>query len=415
MKKTIWILNHYAGNMLLDRGGRHYSFAKYLHQDGYDPVVFCSNSKHNERGSYFSNKKIFTICKAKTINVPFIFVKGRSYSDNGIQRIFNMIDFYINVRRAAKIYAKNFGKPDVIYASSVHPLTLVAGIQLAKKYKVKCVCEVRDLWPESLVVYGMIKNESLITKFLYKGERWIYRKADELIFTMEGGKDYIVNQKWQNVIPSSKIHYINNGVDLEVFDNNMKKYKIIDPDLEDSRTFKLIYTGSIRKANDIDILLDVAKQIADPQIKFLIWGSGDKIEALSKRITQEKIGNVILKGVVEKRNIPYILSRADICLMHGRAPKLAEYGMSLNKSFEYLAAGKPIISTMMGNYDYIAQNGAGYCVNMNDTDEYISSILKIKNLSKAEYELMCRNSRMTAKNYDFKKLTRKLENIFKNL
>lgn len=101
--------------------------------------------------------------------------------------------------------------------------------------------------------------------------------------------------------------------------------------------------------------------------------------------------------------------------MHGRAPKLAEYGMSLNKSFEYLAAGKPVISTMIGNYDYIAKNGAGYCVNMNDIDGYISNILKIKNMSKTEYEAMCKNSRTAAKNYDFKKLTRKLENIFENL
>ena len=78
----------------------------------------------------------------------FVFVRGRTYEGNGKQRVLNMVDFFRNVKRAARAYAKTWGKPDVIYASSVHPLTLVAGLQMAKHFGVPCVCEVRDLWPE---------------------------------------------------------------------------------------------------------------------------------------------------------------------------------------------------------------------------------------------------------------------------
>ena len=83
--------------------------------------------------------------------------------------------------KAAKEYAAEHGRPDVIFASSVHPLTLVAGLQLAKHFGVKCVCEVRDLWPESIVVYSnrFTKDNPLI-KLLYRGEKWIYKKAESL-------------------------------------------------------------------------------------------------------------------------------------------------------------------------------------------------------------------------------------------
>lgn len=37
MKQKIWILNHYAGGMFFNKGGRHYAFAKCLKQDGYEP------------------------------------------------------------------------------------------------------------------------------------------------------------------------------------------------------------------------------------------------------------------------------------------------------------------------------------------------------------------------------------------
>ena len=92
-----------------------------------------------------------------------------------------MADFYRNVQRAAKEYASGHTKPDIIYASSVHPLTLVAGIRLAKYLGVECVCEVRDLWPESIVEYSRrFTRKHPLVRLLYQGERWIYQKADRL-------------------------------------------------------------------------------------------------------------------------------------------------------------------------------------------------------------------------------------------
>ena len=68
---------------------------------------------------------------AEEIGVPFVFVQARTYTGNGKQRILNMMDFYRNVKKVASEYAAKHGKPDIIYASTVHPLTLVAGIHLA--------------------------------------------------------------------------------------------------------------------------------------------------------------------------------------------------------------------------------------------------------------------------------------------
>ena len=85
-----------------------------------------------------------------------------------------MFSFFLNLLLTAKKFAKAYGEPDVILASSVHPLTLVAGIKIAKRFGVPCICEVRDLWPETLVAYGAIKETNLLAKMLYKGEKWIY-------------------------------------------------------------------------------------------------------------------------------------------------------------------------------------------------------------------------------------------------
>ena len=83
---------------------------------------------------------------------------------------------------------KEIGKPDVIYASSPMPTTAILGISLAKKLKTKSVVEVRDLWPDSIISFGVAKKNNILVKILYYIEKRMYIEADKLVFTMERWK-----------------------------------------------------------------------------------------------------------------------------------------------------------------------------------------------------------------------------------
>ncbi len=419
MAKTIWIMNHYASHMLFNKGGRHYYFAKYLNQEGYAPIIFCANIKNsNTQQRYFETEDLWIEKKAEEINTPFVYIKTRIYKGNGKQRVLNMFDFYKNVKKAALEYSKKNGKPDVILASSVHPLTLIAGIQLAKKYKVKCVCEVRDLWPESFVAFNILKKKSVAMWLLYKFEKNIYKKADKIIFTMEGGKDYIIDKGWdiqnEGPIDLEKIYYINNGVDLELFNSNKKKFQIKDEDLENSKNFNVVYTGTIRKANNVDALIDIAKKITNPEIKILIWGSGDEVTSLKNRIENEGISNVKYKGYVEKKYIPYIVSKADLNIIQGGNEQISKYGTSKNKMFDYFAACKPILRDSHANHNPIIKFHAGKEAENNKPETIAKEIERFYLLPQNEYEEYCNNAKKAAEAYDFKNLTVQLINIIDN-
>ncbi len=339
MKKNVWILNHYATGMFYNKGGRHYWFAKYLKREGYEPVIFSCNAKHGVLERYVDTKDLWTKQYAEEIDVPFVFVKSSLYVGNGVKRVLNMIGFYKNVKKAVKEYSKEHGVPDIIYASSVHPLTLVAGIQLAKHFGVKCICEARDLWPEALVAYSKkLKTSNLIVKLLYQGEKWIYKKADALIFTQEGGPDYIREHRWDKEqggpIDMNKAYHINNGVDLDAFDENLKNFWIEDEDMDNPNIYKVIYAGAIRRINNLGIILDTAKEISNSKIKFIIFGDGDELETLKKRTVDEKITNVIFKGKVKKQYIPSVVSRSDLNVVHWENNPLVRVGESYNKAFE---------------------------------------------------------------------------------
>lgn len=312
MKTNIWILNHYASGMYFDHGGRHYNFAKYLRRAGYEPVIFCCNAKHGQQERFYEQDDLWHEQLAEEIETPFVFVRGRTYAGNGKQRVLNMVDFYRNVQKAAKAYAKQHGKPDVIYASSVHPLTLVAGERLAKYFGVKCICEVRDLWPESIVAYSsrFTKDNPLI-KLLYQGEKWIYKKADKLIFTMEGGGRYIADQGWDTAnggpIDLKKVHHINNGVDLEVFNANREQFQIQDSDLENPTLFTICFAGTLVRSNNIDGMLDLAKRLLPHKdIRFLIWGSGEEKRGCFN-VSRKKASPMSATKEPSKNNIFHIL------------------------------------------------------------------------------------------------------------
>lgn len=416
MKTNIWILNHYASDMYFDCGGRHYNFAKYLRRAGYAPVIFCANSKHGKPECFLETDALWEERIAEEIDTPFVFVRARTYTGNGKQRVLNMIDFYRNVKKAAKEYAAQHGKPDVIFASSVHPLTLVAGIQLAKQFGVKCVCEVRDLWPESIVVYSnrFTKDNPLI-KLLYRGEKWIYRKADALVFTMEAAYDYIVERGWEKDITRSKVYYINNGVDLEQFDYNKEHFRVDDPDLDDPNTFKVVYTGSIRKVNNLGLLLDAAKCVNNPRVKFLIWGDSDERETLERRVRDEGLSNVVFKGKVEKKYIPSIVSRANLNFAHNSFTYLFNYGISFNKLFDYFAAGQPILCDFPCRYNPAIIYGAGIEVRDTQPQEIAAVIGQLSELPAEQRRLMGANARRAAEDYDFKRLTDKLIAVIESI
>lgn len=169
MGKRVWILNHYASNMAISHGGRHYWFARHLQQKGYTPVIFCANTLHN-------SSEIIEVKNGKFVEqyvdgVKFIFVKTTLYDGNSFAKIRNMVMFSVNLYKVAMFYAQKYNKPDIILASSVHPLTLIAGEKTAEKLGIKCICEIRDLWPESIVAYGLIKENSWITKIMYYFEK----------------------------------------------------------------------------------------------------------------------------------------------------------------------------------------------------------------------------------------------------
>lgn len=404
---NIWIINHYVIPPNLGGLNRHYFFAKELIKRGHSVKIFTSSVVHNTEVDMMEDdrNKFKQICIDE---IPFIYVKSSKYKGNGLDRIKNMLGFAWDIRKIKRYMINE--KPDIIYTSSPDIFTARASEKLAKKYRIPCIVEVRDLWPLSIVEYKKISEKHPVIRLLYQYEKNIYEKANALIFTMPGGKDYIKEKGWEKQVSLDKIFNINNGIDYSNCASNELEYW--DENLEND-LFKVIYAGSIRSVNDIGMLVDVAKNIQDisKDIKFLIYGDGDQREGLIERCKVENIRNIVFKGRVDKCVIPYICGKADLNIINVKPTKVSNYGVSWNKLFDYMAAGKPILSTLKVKYDILEKYDCGVSLEEQSVTSITNAILMFYNMDSDRYNEMCRNAKEGVKDYYYNVLTDKLEKV----
>ena len=399
---NIWLINHYAVPPQYYPLARQTYFAKYLMAMGHEVTIFAASTVHN------SDKNLITDgakWREETVDgVHYVYIRCKDYLGSGLKRVYNICEFAWKLPGVCK----KFPKPDAIVATSMPPTSCAVGIHLARKYGCTGVAEIADLWPESIVAYGIAGPRNPAVIALRWLEKWIYKKADAVVFTMENAYQYIKEQGWEQKVPESKVFYVNNGVDLSLFETNRARFYLDDSDLDDPNTFKVVYTGSIRKVNNLGLLLDAAKKVTDPAVRFLIWGDGDELESLRQRVAEESILNVCFKGRVAKSFVPSIVSRADLNIAHNAPSPLFVYGISFNKLFDYLAAGKPVLSDFPCGHNPAVVWNAGTEVNDPTPENIARTIEDFVHMDKNTYTQYSQNAAAAAKAYSFEELTKKL-------
>ena len=403
--KRIWLINPVAMPPQYEARIQTLKRAQYLRSNGFDVVIISGSYLHNTNINLIDDNSSYKFAEYEDGH-KFIHIKTSNYSSNGFKRIYSILEFYIKVWW----HASSFEKPDYISHLAAVPFGNITYF-VAKKFKAKFIVDIVDLWPESFVAYGLVSKKNPLLKLAYWAEYWLYKKADLLIFSMEGGKDYIKEKKWDieqgGKIDSNKIFYINNGVDLKDFDFNTINHKIKDEDLENHNNFKVIYIGSIRLANNVMQLIEAAEHLKDiKDIKFFIYGDGEDRATLEKFCNEKQLNNIIFKKKwVELKFVPYILSKSSLNILNYKPSSILRYGGSQSKSFQYMASGKPICANVKMNYCPIEKFNIGIAEEFKDSKEYANAILSFYKMNKKEYTTICSNARKASENYDYELLT----------
>ena len=391
----IWIVNYYTGPDCTNP--RYLVFAKHFMAKGWEALTFYANYNGTEAEPLFTRE---------TVNgLEFVRVKAPHYVGNGLGRMKSIFSFAWQIYK----HCKEFEKPDVIL-HNVHTPFDYPIVWAAKKLKAKYVAEAWDAWPDVFAHLGLVSRRNPALKVFYWIEKKLYQKADQVVFTIAGMIQHIKDMCWSTEtggkIDLSKVHYINNGVDLEQFDKDREAWPRKDEDLHDPKTLKVVYLGSINRANHVHTLIEAAKLLQNLcYYRFFIYGDGADREELEKKVQDERITNVVFK---EKR-IPlcecaWVVSQANVNIMNYQKG-FGYMGVSSGKMFQYLAAGKPIVCNVNIAYDdVITENNLGIARDIETPEDFVQAIRSVAEQPRASYDAMCERVRQTAKRFDYKKL-----------
>lgn len=410
-KGTIWFVNkdaapikEYATHLRTIKQAQHFQ------ELGYQVKVICSSIVYNSAIDHLDGCEKFYKEECHD-GVPFVFVKSLNYGESTMRRAISYTLFSFKLRRLAR----SIGKPNVVIHTSRIPFDALVYC-FAKRCKARYILDITDLWPMEFEHFGFLSKKSPILKIFYCIERRLYRKADHVVISMEGGHQYIKDHKWDldsgGKVDLGKVHYVNNGTDLDEFYANLNKYTLQDSDLEDNSTQKVIYLGSIRLANNLDQLINAAKiLLPHKNIKVLIYGDGPERATLEDKCRAEGIDNVVFKQKwIEPQYVPFVLSRASVNILN-YAKDWAPYGGSMNKMMLSFAAGRPIVCNAGMRFSPIRDNELGVDYAFNDALEYAEAILKMVNLTDCEKLELEKRSKLVAQEFHTPNLNRKLQSL----
>jgi glycosyltransferase involved in cell wall biosynthesis len=305
----------------------------------------------------------------------------------------------------AVLVAPFLPRTDVVVSTSPQFFCGLAGWFVSLVKRAPWVLEIRDLWPESIVTVGAMK-ESAVTRALGRLESFAYRRADAIVSVTDSFVPHIEARGGQG-----KVTVITNGVDLDFFTP-------VDSADELAREFGLqgkfvaAYVGTHGMAHGLDTVLRAAQRLKDePGIAFLLAGDGAEREGLVRRRDELGLTNVVMVGQQPKERMPAIWALTDVSLVLLRKAKTFE-SVIPSKIFEAMGMARPIVMGVRGEAQRIVEaSGGGLCIEPENDAELADAVLALAR-DRARAAALGQSGRAyVEQNYDRRRLAARMEGV----
>ncbi|HEU5382730.1 MAG TPA: glycosyltransferase family 4 protein [Ktedonobacteraceae bacterium] len=302
------------------------------------------------------------------------------------------------------------GHPDIIIVES-HPLfNAIAGRLLAWRKRCPFIFTVSDLWPESAVQLGVLRNRLLIR--LAEWLEWSSYKRAALIWALSRGiRDQIVERG----IPQERVMLLTNGANLSLFTPIPQTQARAELGWEDR--FTILYAGTYGLSHKLSTVLEAAECLREyTDIQFILVGDGVDKASLLAQAQERALANVTFLDAQPHELMPKVLAAADICLVPMRKLPLFEGRLPL-KMFEIMASARPFVLGVEGEARQLAvqEARAALAVEPENVRDLVDSILYLYKHPQERELLGQRGRNFVEAKYDREQLTAILDASVANL
>jgi len=260
---------------------------------------------------------------------------------------------------------------------------------------------------------GGYKASHPFIKYLQRAEDFAYKHADGVISMLPKTLEYMQSRG----LKPEKWHYVPNGINMEEWIYNETIPDSIVAQLENIKSkysCLVAYTGSLGIANALTTFVDAAQILEKERVAFIIVGKGPEKKALMQR--SEGFENVFFFEPVPKQQIPDLLARFDLLYLGLQRQSLFRFGVSPNKLFDYMMAGKPVIQAIDAGNDPVAESGCGISIEPENPQALADAVLRMKNMSAAErLQMGAAGRQYVLQHHNYKVLAEKFLNVLSGI
>ena len=390
----ILFLSHYFPPEVNAPASRTFEHCRVWVEEGHEVTVVTCAPNH-PRGAVYEGYQNRFFHRERIDGMDVIRIWTYLSANEGFaKRTLNYVSFMV----MCILLAWRMPKADVLLTTSPQFFNGLAGYFVSRMKRLPWVLEIRDLWPDSILAVGAIKNRSVIKVLKYL-ERFAYRKSTHIVPVTDAFRKHIESLG----IPAGKITVIKNGADLARYDDSISDDGLrVSLGLE-GKTIAA-YFGTHGMAHHLETILEAADLLRDnSNIMFLMIGDGAEREALLKLKKEMDLSNVMILGQQPKEKMPNYWALSDIALVLLRKSELFKTVIP-SKIFEAMAMRKPIILGVEGeSREIIEQADSGVAIPPEDARALCNAVLHLSDDKLSELK-GANGKRFVAEHFDRRKL-----------
>jgi glycosyltransferase involved in cell wall biosynthesis len=378
---TTWMINQYAGSPRHGMEYRHYHLARALAERGHRVVVVSGSHSHlftrPPRVSRPFTRQVIDGVTYCWVAVPRY---GRAIS---LGRVLNMAAF------AAALEAlptSRLPRPDAILVSSPSLFPVPIAARWARRFGARLVFEVRDIWPLTLQELGGLSSRHPLIAAMQRLEDFGYRAADSVVSVLPGAGPHMVARG----MDPAKFHYLPNGIDLDGGRRSGDAPAAIREAVRPG-AFTVGFVGTLGRANVLETLIDAARLLDPDEVRIVVVGHGPERSQLVERAAGAR--NVAFVGPIPKGDVAAALQLFDACYVGYRRSPLYRFGVSPNKLYDYMAAGRPVLFAADAANQPVEEADCGLTVAPEDPAALAGAITSLTAASEAERARLGANAR----------------------
>ncbi len=380
--RSIWYIHPYAGGPGIGRYDRAFHLSQEFQKRGFEPIVICPSFHHLMDMPQEAGTRLIQGVRHEFLRCP-------AYIGNGIGRVLNMATFTIQLLLQAERIAQSTSKPAAIVASSPHPYAYLAARQLATRFGSRCIFEVRDLWPLSLIELAGASPTHPLVRLTAWIERRAYLTADAVVSLLPCTRDYMQERG----LPPERWHYIPNGVSVDRGTAAGQDAELFRQVLQwrAEGCVIIVYAGALGMPNHVHSLVHALRLLPPgaKEVRAVIVGRGEMATELKLLASDPALkGSVLISDQIPKSAVQSLLSQADIGYLSLRPEPLFRFGISPNKLFDYMLARLPVIAAVRAGNDPVTETGCGRQVDPDDVVAIANAIRWIADLPVADRQAM---------------------------